>query len=74
VWRERLAVVYDPEHSTYHTGRAFTARYAQHMSSMFQEVAATGAYQRLRLEEYDHQVSAKNCLIKDIQKGNHELL
>jgi peptidoglycan hydrolase CwlO-like protein len=26
------------------------------------------------LEEYDHQVSAKNCLIKDIQKGNHELL
>jgi chromosome segregation ATPase len=43
------------------------------MSSMFQEVAATGAYQRLCLEEYDHQVSAKNRL-KDIQKGNHELL
>jgi chromosome segregation ATPase len=40
---------------------------------MFQEVVATGAYQRLRLEEYDHQVSAKNCLIKDIQKGNREL-
>jgi hypothetical protein len=40
------------------------------MSSMFQEVAATGAYQRLRLEEYDHQVSTKNRLIKDIQKSN----
>jgi chromosome segregation ATPase len=33
---------------------------------MFQEVMATGAYQSLRLEEYDHQVSAKNCLIKNI--------
>jgi hypothetical protein len=44
------------------------------MSSMFQEVTATGAYQCLRLEEYDHQVSAKNRLIKDIQKGNRELL
>jgi hypothetical protein len=41
---------------------------------MFQEVAATGTYQCLRLEEYDHQVSAKNRLIKDIQKGNRELL
>jgi hypothetical protein len=44
------------------------------MSSMFQEVTATGAYQRLCLEEYDNQVSAKNYLIKDIQKGNRELL
>jgi chromosome segregation ATPase len=44
------------------------------MSSMFQEVAATGAYQHLRLEEYDHQVSTKNHLIKDIQKGNRELI
>jgi cell division protein FtsB len=35
---------------------------------------ATGAYQRLCLEEYDHQVSTENCLIKDIQKGNRELL
>jgi chromosome segregation ATPase len=34
----------------------------------------TGAYQLIRLEEYDHQVSAENHLIKDIQKGNHELL
>jgi cell division protein FtsB len=74
VWSERLAAMGNPERSAYHTGWAFTACYAQHMSSMFQEVAATGAYQRLRLEEYDHQVSAKNRLIKDIQKGNHELL
>jgi chromosome segregation ATPase len=41
---------------------------------MFQEVAVTGAYQRLCLEEYDHQVSTKNHLIKDIQKGNCELI
>jgi hypothetical protein len=73
-WSERLAAVGDPERSTYHAGWAFTSRYAQHMSSMYQEVAMSRAYQRLRLEEYDHQVSAKNHLIKDIQKGNHELL
>jgi hypothetical protein len=66
VWSERLAVVGDPEHSAYHTGWAFTARYAQHMSSMLQEVTVAGAYHRLRLEEYDHKVSAKNRLIKDI--------
>jgi chromosome segregation ATPase len=30
------------------------ARYAQHMSSMFQEVTAAGAYQCLCLEEYNH--------------------
>jgi hypothetical protein len=73
-WSERLAALGDPKGSAYHTGWAFTACYAQQMSSIFQEAAATGAYQRLRLEEYDHQVSAKNRLIKDIQKGNHELL
>jgi hypothetical protein len=73
-WSERLATVGDPKRSAYHAGWAFMARYAQHMSSMFQEVAATGAYQRLCLEEYDHHVSAKNRLIKDILKGNRELL
>jgi hypothetical protein len=73
-WSERLAAVGDPEHSAYHAGWAFTARYAQHMSSMFQEVTATGAYQCLCQEEYDHQVPAKNRLIKGIQKGNRELL
>jgi hypothetical protein len=65
-WSECLAVVGDPERSAYHAGWVCTARYAQHMSSMFQEVAVTSAYQRLWLEEYDHQVSAKNRLIKDI--------
>jgi hypothetical protein len=34
-WSERLAAVGDPECSSYHTGWAFTARYAQHMSAMF---------------------------------------
>jgi septal ring factor EnvC (AmiA/AmiB activator) len=74
VWSERLAAVGDPERLTYHAGWVFTACYTQHMNSMFQEVVATGAYQCLHLEEYDHQVSTKNNLIKDIQKGNHELL
>jgi hypothetical protein len=41
---ERLAAVGNPEHSAYHAGWAFMAPYAQHMSSMFQEVTATGAY------------------------------
>jgi hypothetical protein len=43
-WSKRLATVGDPERSAYHMGWEFKARYAQHMSSMFQEVAATGAY------------------------------
>jgi septal ring factor EnvC (AmiA/AmiB activator) len=72
-WSERLAAMGDPERSAYHAGWAFTARYTQDMSSIFQEVTVTGACQRLCLEEYDHQVSAKNCLIEDIQKGNREL-
>jgi hypothetical protein len=33
-----------------------------------------GAYQRLCLEEYDHQVEAKNHLIDELRKGNKELL
>jgi septal ring factor EnvC (AmiA/AmiB activator) len=69
-----LAAMGDPERSTYHAGWAFTARYAHHMSSIFQEVMMTGAYQHLCLEEYDHQVSAKNRIIKDIQKSNRGLL
>jgi hypothetical protein len=73
-WSERLAAVGDLERSTYHTGWAFTPHYTQHMSSMLQEVTTTGTYQHLHLEEYDHQVAAKNRLIKDIKKGNRELL
>jgi hypothetical protein len=74
MWSERLATVGDPECLAYHVGWAFMACYAQHMSSMFQEVKTTGAYQRLRLEEYDHLVSTKNRLNKNIQKDNRELL
>jgi hypothetical protein len=73
-WSERLAIVGDPARLTYHVGWVFTAHYTQHMSLMFQEVTATGTYQRLHLEEYNHQVSTKNCLIKDIQNSNRELL
>jgi hypothetical protein len=34
-WSERLAAVGDPKRSAYHAVWAFTACYAQHMSSMF---------------------------------------
>jgi chromosome segregation ATPase len=44
------------------------------MSSLLQEVTATGAHLCLRLEEHANQVQAKNHVIKDIQKGNRELL
>jgi hypothetical protein len=74
VWSEHMAAVGDPELPTHHAGWALMARYAQHVSSLLQEVTATGAHQRLRLEEYTDQVKAKNCTIKDIQKGNRELL
>jgi hypothetical protein len=50
VWSEHWATVGDRERSVYPLG----VSYAQHMSSMFQDVTATGAYQRLRLEEYNH--------------------
>jgi cell division protein FtsB len=36
VWSEHLAAMGNPERSAYHMGWAFTACYAQHMSSMFQ--------------------------------------
>jgi hypothetical protein len=44
------------------------------VSSLLQEVTAIGAHLRLCLEEYAGQVNAKNRAIKDIQKGNRELL
>jgi NADPH-dependent ferric siderophore reductase len=74
VWSERVVAGGDPELLTYHAGWALTARYAQHVSSLLQEVTVTGVHQRLRLEEYADQVKAKNRAIKDIQKGNQELL
>jgi hypothetical protein len=74
VWSERVAAIGDPELSTHHAGWALSARYAQHVSSLLQEVTATGTHLRLHLEECADQVKAKNCVIKDIQKGNRELL
>jgi hypothetical protein len=74
VWSERVTTINDPEFLTHHAGWALTARYAQHMSSLLQEVTATGAHLRLRLEECADQVKAKNHIVKDIQKGNRELL
>jgi hypothetical protein len=74
VWSERVTAISDLEFPTHHVGWALTARYAQHVSSLLQEVTATGAHLRLRLEECADQVKAKNRIIKDIQKGNQELL
>jgi septal ring factor EnvC (AmiA/AmiB activator) len=44
------------------------------VSSLLQEVTATGAHLRLHLEECTGQVKAKNRVVKDIQKGNREFL
>jgi predicted transcriptional regulator len=74
VWSERVTAFGDPEFLTHHAGWALTARYAQHVSSLLQEVMATGAHLRLRLVECAGQVKAKNHVVKDIQKGNQELL
>jgi chromosome segregation ATPase len=44
------------------------------VSSLLQEVTATGAHLRLHLEECTDQVKVKSRVVKDIQKGNRELL
>jgi hypothetical protein len=41
VWSERVTAIGDPEFLTHHAGWALTARYAQHVSSLLQEVTAT---------------------------------
>jgi hypothetical protein len=74
VWSERVTAIGDPEFPTHHAGWVLTARYAQHVSSLLQEVTATGAHLRLRLEDCADQVKAKNRVVKDIQKGNREIL
>jgi hypothetical protein len=51
MWSERVTTISNPEFPTHHAGWALTARYAQHVSSLLQEVAAMGAHLRLRLEE-----------------------
>jgi hypothetical protein len=74
VWSERVAAIGDPELLTHHVGWVLTARYSRHASYLLQEVIATGAHLRLRLEEYVGQVKAQNRAVKHIQKGNQELL
>jgi hypothetical protein len=74
VWSERVAAVGNPELRTHHAGWAFMARYSQHVSSLLQEVIAMGTHLRLHLEEWASQVKAKNRTVKEIQKGNRELL
>jgi chromosome segregation ATPase len=69
-----VTAISDPKFPTHHAGWALTARYAQHVSSLLQEVTAMSAHLCLRLEECANQVKAKNRVIKDIQKGNRELL
>jgi chromosome segregation ATPase len=71
---ERVTAISDSEFPIHHAGWALTARYAQHVSSLLQEVTTTGAHLRLRLEECTDQVKVKNRVVKDIQKGNRELL
>jgi hypothetical protein len=44
VWSEHVAAVGDPELPTYHTGWALTVRYAQHVSSLLQDVTVTGTH------------------------------
>jgi GTP cyclohydrolase I len=74
VWSERVTAIGDPEFSTHNAGWALTTCYAQHVSSLLQEVIAMGAHLRLHLEECADQVKAKSRIVKDIQKGNRELL
>jgi hypothetical protein len=74
VWSERVAAFGDLELLTHHVGWVLTARYSRHTSYLLQEVIATGAHLRLRLEEYVGQVKAQNRAVKHIQKGNQELL
>jgi hypothetical protein len=74
VWSECMPAIGDPEFPTHHVGWVLTARYAQHVSSLLQEVTVTGAHLRLCLEECADQVKSKNRVVKDIQKGNRELL
>jgi hypothetical protein len=74
VWSDRVATIGNPEFLTHHAGWVLTTYYSQHMSSLLQEVTATGTHLRLRLEECAGQVKAKNHIVKDIQKGNRVLL
>jgi hypothetical protein len=69
-----MTAIGDPEFLTHQAGWALTACYAQHMSSMLQEVIATGAHLCLHLEECANQVKAENRVIKDIWELSDELM
>jgi septal ring factor EnvC (AmiA/AmiB activator) len=69
-----MATIGDPELLTHHVGWALTARYAQHVSSLLQDVTSMCVHLFLHLEGCAGQVKAKNRAIKDIQKGKRELL
>jgi hypothetical protein len=64
-----MAAIGDPELLTHHAGWALMTRYSQHVSSLLHEVTVIGAHLCLHLEEYAGQGKAKNCIVKDIQKG-----
>jgi hypothetical protein len=59
---------------THHEGWALSAQYAQHLSSLLWKVELVGAFQRVCLEEYDHQVEDRNRQISELRKGNRELV
>jgi hypothetical protein len=44
------------------------------VSSLLQEVTLVGSLYLVHLEEYNHQVEAKDRLIDELRKGNRELL
>jgi hypothetical protein len=69
VWSECVNAISNPEFLTHHAGWALTARYAQHVSSLLQEVTATGAHLRLRLEECADQVKAKNPSLRTSRRA-----
>jgi hypothetical protein len=73
-WSEGQTAACHTACQTYHVGWVLTGRYTRHMSSLLQEVTTVGAYQCMRLEEYNHKVEAKDRLIAELRKGNRELL
>jgi DNA repair exonuclease SbcCD ATPase subunit len=51
MWSEHVAAIGDPELPTHHAGWVLTARYAQHVNSLLQEVTTMGAHLCLRLKK-----------------------
>jgi hypothetical protein len=73
-WRRCMAAACDTTLPTYQEHWAFTMWYAQHTTSLLWEVTLVGAFQLVRLEDYDHQVEAKDNLIDELRTWNQELL